>query len=158
MKFWTGFLLRLILAGVLGVAGYIKAVNPNQSKMAVRAYEILPTPFANLLGQFLPWLEIGAALLLLLGVAVRYAAIFAAALMLLFMVAISMAWMKGLSIDCGCFGGGGQINGKSTQYLPEILRDLALALVALYLVRYPRTPLAIEKISSENENFVKREG
>lgn len=142
---WIGFFGRLIVGGVLVAAGYLKAFNPSKAKMAVRAYEALPIPIANVLGVVLPWLEIGAGLLLILGVAIKYASIFSGMLMVLFIAAISQAWARGLSIDCGCFGGGGTINPKDTQYLPEIARDTGLFLISLYLFRYPSTRFALEK-------------
>jgi uncharacterized membrane protein YphA (DoxX/SURF4 family) len=93
----------------------------------------------------LPWLEIGAGILIILGVAIRYASIFGGVLMLLFIVAISQAWARGLTIDCGCFGGGGQVAASETKYLPEIIRDAGLALLALFLIRYPSTKFSLEK-------------
>jgi len=95
---WIGLLARLILGGVLLVAGYLKAVTPDKSMMAVRAYEVLPIWLANAFGIILPWLEIGAGILLIIGVAIRYAAIFGSALMVLFIIAIAQAWARGLSI------------------------------------------------------------
>lgn len=142
---WLTLAGRLLLGGVLIAAGYLKVGNPAKSKMAVRAYDALPISVANLLGTVLPWLEIGAGLLLVLGVAVKWSAMFAGALMLLFILAISQAWIRGLSIDCGCFGGGGQVAPGKTRYLEEILRDLGLALTALYLIRYPLGRFSIEK-------------
>ena len=65
--------------------------------------------------------------------------------MLLFIAGISQAWARGLSIDCGCFGGGGTINPKDTKYLPEIARDTGLVLISLYLFRYPSSRFALEK-------------
>jgi uncharacterized membrane protein YphA (DoxX/SURF4 family) len=142
---WIGLLARLVLGGVLLVAGYLKAFSPDKSMMAVRAYEVLPIWIANALGIILPWLEIGAGLLLIIGVGIRYAAAFGAALMMLFIIAIAQAWARGLSIDCGCFGGGGTIDPSQTKYLEEILRDTGLALLGLYLLRYPLTKFALEK-------------
>ena len=146
---WIGLFARLILGGVLLVAGYLKAFSPDKSMMAVRAYELLPIWLANVLGIILPWLEIGAGLLLIIGVAIRYAAIFGSALMALFIIAIAQAWARGLSIDCGCFGGGGTIDPGKTKYLEEILRDTGLALLGLYLLRYPLTKFALEKKASQ---------
>ncbi len=145
---WVGLLARLILGGVLLVAGYLKAFTPDKSMMAVRAYDVLPIWLANILGIILPWLEIGAGLLLIIGVALRYAAIFGAALMVVFIIAISQAWARGLSIDCGCFGGGGTIDPSKTRYLEEILRDTGLAVLGFYLLRYPVTKFAVEKNKS----------
>ena len=113
--------------------------------MAVRAYEVLPIVIANFLGLVLPWLEIGVGVLLILGIAVRLSAIIGGALMVLFIVAISQAGIRGLSIDCGCFGGGGTVEPGKTKYLAEIARDTGLALLALYLIRYPVTRFALEK-------------
>jgi len=142
---WVGLFARLVLGGVLLVAGYLKAFTPDKSQMAVRAYEVLPIPLANFLGIILPWLEIGAGLLLILGFAVRYISIFGTVLMLIFVVAIGQAWARGLSIDCGCFGGGGKVAPGETKYLSEILRDLGLAALGIYLIRYPKTRFALEK-------------
>jgi len=142
---WLGLVARLVLGGVLFVAGYLKAFTIDKSQMAVRAYEVLPISVANILGIILPWLEIGAGLLLILGFAVRYSAIFGTALMLIFVIAISQAWARGLSIDCGCFGGGGKVAPGETKYLSEILRDLGLAALGIYLIRYPKTRFALEK-------------
>jgi len=142
---WVGLLARLVLGGVLLLAGYLKAFSPDKSQMAVRAYEILPIPVANFLGIILPWLEIGAGLLLIVGLGIRFASIFGTVLMLIFVLAISQAWAHGLSIDCGCFGGGGKVAPGETKYLSEILRDLGLAALGIYLIRYPKTRFALEK-------------
>ena len=146
---WFGLISRLILGGVLFAAGWLKAFKFDESQMAVRAYEVLPISVANTLGIILPWLEIGVAILLILGVAIRPAALFSGALMLLFIAAITQAGLRGLSIDCGCFGGGGTVEPGKTRYLEEIARDSGLFLLALYLYRYPLTKFAIEKLEPE---------
>ena len=154
---WIGLLARLILGGVLLVAGYLKAFTPDKSMMSVRAYEILPIWLANALGIILPWLEIGAGILLIIGVGVRYSAIFGAGIMVIFIIAIAQAWARGLSIDCGCFGGGGTIDPSQTRYLEEIFRDVGLALCGLYLLRYPQTKFALEKNKSHEQKQLQGE-
>jgi uncharacterized membrane protein YphA (DoxX/SURF4 family) len=142
---WIGLLARLGLGGVLLYAGYLKAFTPEKSMMAVRAYELLPIWLANIFGLVLPWIEIGAGILLIIGVGIRYAAIFGSALMIAFIFAIAQAWARGLSIDCGCFGDGGAIDPSETKYLETILRDIGFALLGFYLIRYPVTRFALEK-------------
>lgn len=144
---WFGLVARLTLGGVLFAAGWLKVFTPAKSQMAVRAYEVLPISVANFFGIALPWFEVGLGILLILGIAVRLSAILGGALMVLFIAAISQAWARGLSIDCGCFGGGGTVEPGQTKYLSEILRDTGLALLALYLVRYPLTRFAVEKMT-----------
>jgi len=148
---WIGLLVRLGLGGVLLYAGYLKAFSPDKSMMAVRAYELLPIWLANIFGIVLPWLEIGAGVLLIIGIAVRYVAIFGSTLMIAFVIAISQAWARGLSIDCGCFGDGGAIDPGQTKYLETILRDIGFALLGFYLIRYPLTKFALEKRESLEE-------
>ena len=142
---WFTLVSRLILGGVLLAAGLLKVTHPAKSAMAVRAYEVLPIPVANFLGYSLPWIEVGISLLLILGVAVKPAAIFGGFLMFLFIAAISQAGARGLTIDCGCFGGGGQVAKGETKYLEEILRDTGLVILAIYLVMYPRGKFSLDR-------------
>ena len=142
---WITLLARLILGGVLLVAGALKVGNLQKSAMAVRAYELLPTAIANFLGYVLPWLEIGLGLLLILGVAVSISGLFGAIIMLAFIIAIAQAWARGLSIDCGCFGGGGPIDPSQTKYLSEIIRDLGLLGVGIFLYYFPKGRFTLDK-------------
>ena len=142
---WITLLARLILGGVLLVAGALKVGNLQKSAMAVRAYELLPTTIANFLGYVLPWLEIGLGLLLILGVAVSISGLFGAIIMFAFIIAIAQAWARGLSIDCGCFGGGGPINPDQTKYLSEIIRDIGLFGVGIFLYYFPKGRFALDK-------------
>ena len=142
---WITLLARLILGGVLLVAGALKVGNLQKSAMAVRAYELLPTTIANFLGYVLPWLEIGLGLLLILGVAVSISGLFGAIIMFAFIIAIAQAWARGLSIDCGCFGGGGPVDPSQTKYLSEIIRDLGLLGVGIFLYYFPKGRFVLDK-------------
>ena len=142
---WLTLLARLILGVVLLVAGALKVPNLPKSAMAVRAYEMLPIPIANFLGYTLPWIEIGLGLLLIVGVTVKISGALGALTMLAFIIAIAQAWARGLSIDCGCFGGGGTIDPEDTKYLSEIIRDIGLMALGIFLYLYPKGRFAIEK-------------
>lgn len=142
---WIGLFSRLILGGVLLAAGYLKIGALDKSQMAVRAYELLPIGIANLFGIVLPYAEIAMGLLLIIGAFTRYMAVGSAIIMLAFIIAISQAWARGLTIDCGCFGGGGQVAANETKYLQEILRDAGLVLLSLFLIRYPVTRFSLDK-------------
>lgn len=156
---YQGFItliFRLILGGVLVVAGAIKAFSPSDAASAVAAYKILPNQMAHILGYALPWLELAIGLLLIIGVSVRFAAITGGIVMVLFIAAIISVWARGLLIDCGCFGGGGAIDPSKAAavhrtYFLEILRDTGLALSALYLYFFPYGRFGIEKLSLNNE-------
>jgi len=142
---WLTLLSRLILGVVLLVAGGLKIGNLPKSAMAVRSYEMLPIPLANFLGYTLPWIEIGLGLLLIVGVTVKISGALGALTMLAFIIAIDQAWARGLSIDCGCFGGGGAIDPEDTKYLSEIIRDIGLMALGIFLYFYPKGRFALEK-------------
>lgn len=141
---WVATAARLVLAGVLGVAGALKVGDPAGSVAAVRAYQLLPDGLERVVGYGLPFLEVGLAVLLLVGLATRLAAVGAFVLMLAFVVGIASAWARGLAIDCGCFGGGGTVDPADTDYLPTIARDLGLALLAALLVWRPGSRFALD--------------
>ena len=145
---------RLLLGGVLLVAGGLKVTKPTDAANAVAAYKLLPTNIAHLLGYALPWLEVAIALLLIIGIVVRPAAIAGGLIMVIFIGAIASAWARGLVIDCGCFGGGGALDPALADqvhrtYFIEIMRDLGLALTALYLYFFPYGKLSFEKAAVE---------
>lgn len=136
--------LRLVLAGVIGVAGAVKLPDPQESVRAVRAYRLLPEAVVPAVGYGLPLLELAVALLLLAGLATRLAASVAALLMVAFIVGVSSAATRGLSIDCGCFGGGGDVAPEDTRYAQEIVRDVLLLGAALVVARWPRSWLSVD--------------
>jgi uncharacterized membrane protein YphA (DoxX/SURF4 family) len=93
----------------------------------------------------LPFVEVAIGALLILGSLTRFMAALGGFTMVIFIIAIAQAWARGLNIDCGCFGGGGAVAPGETKYLQEILRDLGLVFLALYLIRYPSTKFSLDK-------------
>lgn len=141
---WVSTVVRLVLAGVCLWAGLAKVGDLPASVRAVRAFEIVPEVLAKPVGYGLPVLEIALGVLLLVGLLTRWAAAVVALLMLAFAIGIAAAWARGLSIDCGCFGGGGPTDPDLTQYPWEIARDLAIAAGAVLLVRWPRSRASLD--------------
>jgi hypothetical protein len=62
-------------------------------------------------------------------------------------------WIRGYNIDCGCFGGGGDISGdgRNWRYTSEILRDLLFTGMGVWLVAWPRTRFALDITASDDE-------
>jgi len=144
---WLGTAARLILAGVWIVAGASKVGDLAASGRAVNAYQLMPFDVAQVVGATLPLVEIVLGVLLLVGFATRLAAAASAALLVVFVAGITSAWVRGLSIDCGCFGGGGQLEaGQSPSYGPEIARDVAFLALALFLIVFPRTRFSLDAL------------
>jgi uncharacterized membrane protein YphA (DoxX/SURF4 family) len=146
VKEWFGLVARLVTGGVWVVAGAIKLPDPGTSVQAVRAYQLLPSGIVPTVGQLLPMVEIVIGLTLVVGLLTRGAAVLSALLYLAFIVAIASVWARGITIDCGCFGGGGFDPDARSQYPWEIARDVVLLLLSGYLVVVPRTRLALDNL------------
>ncbi len=98
--------LRIFVGGLLLWAGIAKLAAPTAFFGALLGYELpLPETALRLVTVTLPWLEIlcgGALLADFWPETVRPLTV---ALTLSFVVAIGQALVRGLDIDCGCFGG-----------------------------------------------------
>lgn len=141
---WAATAARLVVGGAFAYAGLLKLPDPAASARAVRAYQLLPESLVPAFGYGLPVLEVLIGLVLILGLHVRLGAVLASVLLVVFMAAIASAWARGLQIDCGCFDAGGEVGAGETSYGRELLRDAALLLTALALVRWPRSRLALD--------------
>jgi uncharacterized membrane protein YphA (DoxX/SURF4 family) len=139
-----GTLVRLGLAAVWLVSGAIKAADPNQTYLAVRAYQVLPDAMVHPVAAVLPFLELALGALLLVGLGVRWVAIASAAVLVLFIAGVAQSWARGLAIDCGCFGGGGQVAAGDTRYPQEIARDIGFLVLAGWLIVRPRGRLSLD--------------
>jgi len=142
---WLGLAARLVVGGVWIAAGALKLGDLTASGRSVVAYRIIPFDAAMFLGAVLPFLEVTIGLLLVLGLATRVIAVVSVVLFGIYIVAIASVWARGLRIDCGCFGTGGDLTGdQRPQYAIEIIRDIALLFVAGFLVLFPRTRLSLD--------------
>ena len=140
-----GLLARLTLGIVLLVAGLLKVTKPQASANAVHAYQVLPYDVGTYVGYALPLVEIIVGVLLILGLFTRIAGVLGALLMVVFITGITQAWVRGLSIDCGCFGGGGAVSANQTKYGLEIARDVGLALCGAWLAWRPASMASLDR-------------
>jgi len=141
---WLSTVARVALGLVLLAASLLKMVDPHQAAAAVQAYQILPTRMAEYVGYGLPLIEFFLAVALILGFGTRLVAWVTALLMVVFIVGVASAWARGLSIDCGCFGGGGAVAPGHTRYIQEIVRDLGFIGLAVWLIRFPLSRFALD--------------
>jgi uncharacterized membrane protein YphA (DoxX/SURF4 family) len=137
---------RLALAVVWAWAGLAKIADPDVATRAVRAYEIFPEVLIKPIAWGLPFVELGLAALLLIGLACRPAAWVSAVLFVSFIAMIGSAWARGLSIDCGCFGGGGVTStGDAVRYAQETVRDLVFLGLAVFVAVGPSSYVSVDQ-------------
>ena len=154
MSWWIRSAGRLLLAGVWLVAGATKVSDLQGSVRAVHAYDLLPYEVSKVVGAALPFVEITVGVLLVAGFATRIAAVASSTLLVVFIGGIASAWARGLRIDCGCFGSGGELAaGEDPTYGVELARDAGLLLLSLLVAARPPGRLAIDGwLAARKEN------
>lgn len=135
---------RLILGGTLLVAGVLKVPQLDASVQSVRLYQLLPWETTAFVGAALPIIEIAIGLLLITGTFTRISAVLGSLLMIAFIIGIASVWARGISIDCGCFSPGGEVEPGQTQYPQEIVRDTGLLVAGLWAAWRPQSPFAVD--------------
>jgi protein-disulfide isomerase/uncharacterized membrane protein YphA (DoxX/SURF4 family) len=146
---WLGALVRVALGVIWIWAAWSKLREPRTFLQAVRAYDVTPEWLSKAIGYGLPVLEFCVGVLLILGLALRLAAILSAALFVVFLVGIVQAAARGIKLECGCFGGGG--TSDQTQYTLDILRDLGLLILAAFLIVWSFTRLSVDGYLARND-------
>ena len=104
------FVLRLAFGALFLWSGIAKLKDPIAFADAVRHFQIVGDPIAPGLALLIPWVEIFAGIAVMWDRFARGGSFILVASLFFFTGAIAMAWMRGLDISCGCFGGDGQIN------------------------------------------------
>jgi uncharacterized membrane protein YphA (DoxX/SURF4 family) len=142
---WLSTVFRLALGAVWIWAGLAKVFASDEAVRAVAAYRLLPHDLVRPIAWGLPFAELAVGVLLVLGIRTRAAAAVSLVVLALFVFAVASAWVRGLRIDCGCFGGGvASAEAGWRTYLLEIGRDLSFAALAAWLMIRPDSRLAME--------------
>lgn len=121
--------LYLLFGGVFVYTGALKAADPMAFLEDVRSFDLLSDPWAAWLALALPWLEIFSGIAVASGVLRAGGLGILNALLILFLVAISSAWFRGIDLRCGCFGH----TDATSSYRDLIVRDLLLLGAGLML-------------------------
>jgi putative oxidoreductase len=119
--------VRWFLGLVFIIAGTDKIAQPEVFAISIDAYKLLPAFSVNVFALVVPWVELISGIFLLAGVFLRGSSLMVVSLLSVFTVAVLAALLRGLQIDCGCFGA----QYGSPIGISKILEDLGMLLLAL---------------------------
>jgi putative oxidoreductase len=147
---------RVVLGGVFLVAGATKIANPGSLAAAIRSYELpLPEWFVSLSTHALPYLEVLLGLYLLAGLFTKISAWTTNGLMVLFLLALLQGAVRGLEIDCGCFGP--SADGETSNLWLAAARDVGLLVLGLHAALAPVGRFSVDALlrrdRSEDEPY-----
>lgn len=127
---WAALIARVTLGAVFSYAGALKLRDPQAFADSIHSFAVLPSAWISPVALGLPVLEVVLGLFLLLGLRRRACAWLVAALSMVFVIALTQALIRGLPVDCGCFGSGTPSTAKT---LWAIVRDMGLVALALFV-------------------------
>ena len=139
-------IIRVILGCIFVYASYDKILDPGKFARDIANYHIVPFGLENSIAIILPWLELLIGFGLIVGIMVDGSAMISGGLLMIFIVLILQAILRGFNIECGCGLKEGEMVGWS-----KILENIVF-LGTSYLVFqqknrilefYPKTPLSI---------------
>jgi len=135
--------IRIVLGAIFMYASLDKIAHPQAFADVVNNYRILPVQLVNPMAIFLPWLEFLTGLLLIVGKWIKGALSIYSTFLVIFIIALSQALIRGLDISCGCFS----VSPSSTPDIwLRIIEDIILLFFSVNLYRY------VPEGSLENKN------
>lgn len=142
---WALLPIRVYLAVVFLSACWFKIADPHSFALDVATYDILPVALINPMALLLPWVEALAGVMLLIGFRVRSAALLTAGMMIVFIVALSVALARGLDMSCGCFASSGANEDPISVW--TLVRDGVWLAMSLAIVLFDHQPPGVERLS-----------
>ncbi len=131
---WLTVRTQIALGVFFIVAALPKTADPPSFAHMVYNYRLLPGPLVNPAALTMPWAELLMGIALICGIWRRTAASLVGALLVVFIVAISINLLRGNAIDCGCFDvadAGKSVAEKFHDMWMVILRDAGMLLLVV---------------------------
>ncbi len=113
-----------------------KIAEPASFALDIATYDILPLAAVNLAAITLPWIELAAGGMLVLGWRVRAGSFLVAAMMVVFLTALVIALGRGLDMSCGCFASQGADHDPISRL--TVARDLVWLALAGFVLAFDR--------------------
>ena len=121
-------IFRIILGSVFIYASLDKIQDPAAFSSLIDNYRASPIWLNNLVALILPWIELICGLLIIAGYFVPVANLLIFAMLILFVILLSQAVIRGIDTHCGCFKvqeGVENVDFKK-QLIKRIIEDLIL--------------------------------
>ena len=121
---WLTVRVQIALGAIFVVAALPKIADPPSFAHMIYNYRILPANLINFSAIAMPWVEILCGLALILGVWTKPARSIIAAMLIVFMIAITINLLRDNAIDCGCFN-----IADANKTHDERIRDMWIVLI-----------------------------
>lgn len=142
--------MRLGLGGIFIFAAVNKIGNPQAFAFAIKGFKMIdPQTHGNLIitaAYTIPWVEMIAGVLLILGLRARAAALTLGLVLIAFIGGLLHVINSGIHADCSCFGDQKLFCGSTVGWC-QVTRNAIMLVPALYLVVRGGGILAIDRLA-----------
>ena len=129
--------LRVALGGIFMYAAYNKIPAVQSFAEAIKGFGVLDSETHSeliIIAAFvIPWFELLAGLMLVLGLRSRSAALGIGLLLVMFIGGLLNVIFSGIDADCSCFGDSNLVCGSSVGWC-QVIRNVVLLIPAGYLI------------------------
>ena len=127
-------LVRVALAGVFLVAAASKLADPASLAQTIANYRVLPEGAVGAAALLVPAAELVIGVALLAGPYVQGGGVLGALMLLVFAAGMAQAKLRGIDLDCGCFGAA----SDTLVSWPKVALNVIGACAALWVAFSPR--------------------
>ena len=138
-------LFRILLGLIFLFAGIAKISDPVRFIFTLRQFNLFSEAVIPFMALYLPWLEFILGLFLILGLLYRASAFLLACLNTMFAIAILTVVVRGMEIDCGCFGMFADVSETpDSAYIKAIIRNVIFIGISVYIFIVKKTLFSLE--------------
>ncbi|MBI4679639.1 MAG: DoxX family membrane protein [Nitrospirae bacterium] len=138
-------LFRILLGLIFLFAGIAKISDPVRFIFTLREFNLFSEAVIPFMVLYLPWLEFILGLFLILGLLYRASAFLLACLNTMFAIAILTVVVRGMEIDCGCFGMLADIlKIPDSADIKAVIRNVIFSGISVYIFIVKKTLFSLE--------------
>ena len=138
-------LFRILLGLIFLFAGIAKISDPVRFIFTLRQFNLFSEAVIPFMALYLPWLEFILGLFLILGLLYRASAFLLACLNTMFAIAILTVVVRGMEIDCGCFGMLADIlKIPDSADIKAVIRNVIFIGISVYIFIVKKTLFSLE--------------
>ena len=138
-------LFRILLGLIFLFAGIAKISDPVRFIFTLRQFNLFSEAVIPFMALYLPWLEFILGLFLILGLLYRASAFLLACLNTMFAIAILTVVVRGMEIDCGCFGMFADVlKIPDSADIKAVIRNVIFIGISIYIFIVKKTLFSLE--------------
>lgn len=127
------FISRLILGAIFIYASFDKALHPDAFAKVIWHYRVTPPGLINIAAVIIPWIELLAGVLLILGIKVRGANLVISCLLVIYIFLLTVTAIRGINIACGCFT---TSTAAKSNLIVRAIEDVGMLILGIHIFSF----------------------